>query len=110
MTVRSRPQGGLVNPNSLFQARNLRFGPSVSVAAVVILLTVLSTGAVGQVSVTISPSVVNLATLATQPFTAAVIGSSNTAVTWQVNGMGGCNDANGRVSTTVLGTANEAFS
>lgn len=62
-----------------------------------------------QVSVSISPSVVSLATLATQSFTATVSGSSNTAVTWQVNGISGGNSTNGLVSTTVLGTANEAL-
>jgi hypothetical protein len=50
-----------------------------------------------------------MATLATQSFTATVTGSSNTAVTWQVNGVSGGNSANGHVSTTVLGTANEAI-
>ncbi len=62
-----------------------------------------------QVSVTISPSTVTLATLATQPFTATVSGSSNTAVTWQVNGVSGGSSGNGLVSTTVLGTSNEAI-
>jgi Protein of unknown function (DUF1565) len=50
-----------------------------------------------------------MATLATLPFTATVTGSSNTAVTWQVNGVSGGNSTNGLVSTTVLGTANEAL-
>jgi hypothetical protein len=50
-----------------------------------------------------------MATLATQSFTATVSGSSNTAVTWQVNGVSGGNSTAGLVSTTVLGTANEAI-
>jgi hypothetical protein len=50
-----------------------------------------------------------MATLATQPFTATVSGSSNTAVTWQVNGISGGNSTAGLVSTTVLGTTNEAI-
>jgi hypothetical protein len=62
-----------------------------------------------QVSVTISPSVTTLATMATQPFTATVTGSTNTAVTWQVNGVSGGSSTNGLVSTTVLNTANEAL-
>ncbi len=62
-----------------------------------------------QVSVSISPSTITLATLATQEFTATVTGSGNTAVTWQVNGVSGGTSANGVVSTTVLGTASEAI-
>jgi hypothetical protein len=62
-----------------------------------------------QVSVTISPSVISLATMATQPFTATVTGSTNTGVTWQVNGVSGGNSTSGLVSTTVLNTANEAL-
>jgi hypothetical protein len=52
---------------------------------------------------------ITLATLATQPFTATVSGSTNTAVTWQVSGVSGGNSANGLVSTTILGTANESL-
>src|SRR5690242_1434702 len=63
----------------------------------------------GQVSVSISPSVVTLGTMATQSFTATVTGSTNTAVTWQVNGISGGGPTNGLISTTVLGTANEAI-
>jgi hypothetical protein len=78
-----------------------------------VLLVVLSVCFVSelsaQVSVSISPSVVTLATLATQPFTATVSGSTNAAVTWQVSGVTGGNSTNGLVSTTVLGTANEAI-
>jgi hypothetical protein len=69
----------------------------------------LSTHVLAQVSVSISPSTITMATLATQPFTATVNGSTNTAVTWQVNGVNGGSVSNGMVSTTVLGTANEAL-
>ena len=62
-----------------------------------------------QVSVSISPSLITLATMATQPFTATVSGSTNTAVTWQVNGVSGGSSTNGLVSTTILGTANESL-
>jgi hypothetical protein len=62
-----------------------------------------------QVSVTISPTTVPLATLATQPFTATVSGSTNTAVIWQVNGVSGGNSTIGFVSTTIPGTSNEAL-
>lgn len=64
---------------------------------------------VAQVSVAISPSTITLGTMATQPFTATVSGSSNTGVTWQVNGVSGGSSANGLISTTVLNTSNEAL-
>jgi len=79
------------------------------IAVLVSLAVVLSSCAAAQVSVTISPSVITLATMATQPFTATVTGSSNTTVTWQVNGVSGGNSTNGLVSTTVLNTASEAL-
>jgi hypothetical protein len=47
--------------------------------------------------------------MATQSFTATVSGSTNTAVTWQVSGISGGNSTNGLVSTTILGTSNEAI-
>jgi hypothetical protein len=62
-----------------------------------------------QVSVTISPSTISIATLATQAFTATVTGSTNTGVMWQVNGANGGSSANGLVSTAVLGTASEGL-
>ena len=74
-----------------------------------LLFAVLQGYARSQVSVTISPTTVTLATLATQPFTATVSGSTNTAVTWQVNGVSGGNSTVGLVSTTVPGTSNEAL-
>ncbi len=79
------------------------------IAVLVSLAVVLSSCAAAQVSVTISPSVITLATMATQPFTATVTGSSNTTVTWQVNSVSGGNSTNGLVSTTVLNTASEAL-
>src|SRR5579864_2346990 len=62
-----------------------------------------------QVNVSISPSTITLATLATQPFTATVTGTTNTAVTWQVNGVSGGSSTAGLISTTVLGTNDEAI-
>src|SRR5579859_4548416 len=82
---------------------------AAGIAVMVAFLTGVASYAPAQVSVTISPSVITMATLATQSFTATVTGSTNTAVTWQVNGVSGGSSANGLVSTTVLGTANEAL-
>ncbi len=81
----------------------------ISQFAFTMLLVLLPAFAFAQVSVTISPSQVTLATLATQSFTATVRGSTNIAVTWQVNGVSGGNSANGLISTTELGTSNEAI-
>lgn len=69
----------------------------------------LSAHLAGQVSVTLSPSQVTMATLATQSFTATVSGSTNTGVDWEVSGVVGGNLTAGLISTTVLGTSNEAI-
>src|SRR5947209_2610425 len=84
-------------------------GPRALVFLLAVLSTCLTTQVSAQVSVSISPSLATMATLATQSFTATVSGSSNTAVTWQVNGISGGNSTAGLVSTTVLGTTNEAI-
>src|SRR5262245_31695271 len=62
-----------------------------------------------QVSVSVSPSSLTLATMATQAFSATVTGTTNTAVTWQVNGVAGGSAGNGLISTTIPGTSNEAL-
>jgi hypothetical protein len=87
----------------------LKPGPRALVFVLAVLSTCLTTQLSAQVSVSISPSLATMATLATQSFTATVSGSSNTAVTWQVNGTSGGNSTAGLVSTTVLGTTNEAI-
>lgn len=84
-------------------------GPGSVVLVLFALWICFSAQLSAQVSVSISPSVVTLATLATQPFTATVSGSTNTGVTWQVSGVTGGNSTNGLVSTTVLGTTSEAI-
>jgi hypothetical protein len=57
------------------------------IAILIVLIGGFSQTLRAQVSVSISPSLVTLATLATQPFTATVSGTTNTAVNWQVNGV-----------------------
>jgi uncharacterized protein DUF1565 len=84
-------------------------GKTLLIGLAVLMAASLATPSFAQVSVAISPSVISLATMATQSFTATVSGSTNTAVTWQVNGISGGSSTNGQVSTTVLGTANEAL-
>lgn len=57
------------------------------------------------VSVAVSPTTAALKTGQTQAFSASVSGSSNTAVTWSVNGIAGGNASVGTVSSTGLYTA-----
>lgn len=57
------------------------------------------------VTVTISPTNPSVAGANTQQFTATVTGSTNTGVTWQVNGVTGGDATNGTISTTGLYTA-----
>jgi Big-like domain-containing protein len=63
-----------------------------------------STPAAG-VAVTISPTSASVAGGATQPFTATVTGSTNTTVTWQVNGENGGDAIIGTISSTGVYTA-----
>ena len=65
--------------------------------------------ALAQVSVAISPSSLMTATNATEVLTATVSGTSNTAVTWEVNGVQGGSSSTGVVSTTIPGTTGEAL-
>jgi hypothetical protein len=57
------------------------------------------------ITVTVSPKTANVVTLLTQQFTAAVANTSNTAVTWQVNGTAGGNATVGTISASGLYTA-----
>ncbi|HTZ95911.1 MAG TPA: PQQ-binding-like beta-propeller repeat protein [Terriglobales bacterium] len=57
------------------------------------------------VSVAVSPTSANVAVAGTQAFTASVSGSSNTSVTWSVDGINGGNTTTGTVSSTGLYTA-----
>lgn len=57
------------------------------------------------ITVTVSPNAANVVVNATQQFTATVANTSNTAVTWQVNGVDGGNATIGTVSNTGLYTA-----
>lgn len=96
--------------NTRWQFLNLRVSRNLGLVAVLLLFHIAISGSLNaQVSVTISPSIASLATLATQAFTATVSGSTNTAVSWQVSGVAGGNSASGLISTTVLGTNNEAI-
>lgn len=62
-----------------------------------------------QVSVSISPTSLATATNAAEVFTVTVSGTTNAAVTWQVDGVQGGNSTAGVVSTTIPGTTGEAL-
>jgi hypothetical protein len=59
-------------------------------------------GGTQQVTVTVTPSTANVNNFATQQFNAAVTGTANTAVTWQVNTVAGGSQATGFISSTGL--------
>jgi hypothetical protein len=58
------------------------------------------TVASGTVTVTVQPANPNLSTFGTQTFTSTVTGSSNTAVSWQVNGVTGGSTTTGTISAS----------
>ena len=70
--------------------------------------TTVTVTAPAAVSVTVSPATATLQTSATQQFTATVTGSSNTSVTWQVNGIVSGNSTVGTVSAAGLYAAPSA--
>jgi len=60
------------------------------------------------VTISISPAVTSVVTTKTQPFTATVTNTTNTAVTWQVNGVTGGDSTHGTISASGLYTAPSA--
>jgi hypothetical protein len=67
--------------------------------------TVTIAAAPNSVQVSVSPSSATVATGGAQQFTATVTGTTNTAVTWSVNGIAGGNPAVGTISASGLYTA-----
>lgn len=61
-----------------------------------------------SVSVTVAPNSATVRAGVAQPFTATVTGTSNSAVTWQVNGVTGGASATGTISATGVYTAPSA--
>jgi hypothetical protein len=57
------------------------------------------------VTVTVSPAIISVQISHTVPFTATVTGTTNTSVTWQVNGINGGNTTVGTISSTGTYTA-----
>lgn len=61
------------------------------------------------IGVTVSPMSANVRASASQQFTPTVSGTSNTAVTWQVNGTAGGDSSSGTISSSGLYTAPDAL-
>jgi hypothetical protein len=64
----------------------------------------------GQVTVNVVPGMANLHTYGKQAFAANVTGTTNTAVTWQVNGVAGGNATTGVISNSGMYTAPNSLS
>jgi hypothetical protein len=69
------------------------------------LATTAVTVTAPQVSVAVAPATLAIRTTQTQQFAASVTGSTNTAVTWKVNGTNGGSATFGTISTSGLYTA-----
>jgi hypothetical protein len=65
-------------------------------------VTVTATATPSPITVVVSPAAPGIAPFTTQQFTATVTGSTNTAVTWQVNGTTGGNQTVGFISAAGL--------
>lgn len=59
----------------------------------------------GQIVVTVTPAAPSLQTFGKQAFTAKVTGTTNTAVTWEVNGVAGGNVTTGTISSSGMFSA-----
>ncbi len=65
----------------------------------------LTVTAAAPVTITVSPATASVSASTTRQFSATVTGSTNTAVTWNVNGMVGGNSTVGSISASGLYTA-----
>jgi Protein of unknown function (DUF1565)/Right handed beta helix region len=65
--------------------------------------------ALAQVTISISPASLTTSTNSTEVFTVRVSGATNTAVTWEVNGLQGGGAVAGVISTTIPGTSGSAL-
>jgi len=89
------------SPNTVTVKATSAADPTKSASATVTITTASASG----VAVTISPTSASVGTGATRQFTATVTGTSNTSVTWSVNGIAGGNSTGGTISATGLYTA-----
>jgi hypothetical protein len=73
-----------------------------STATATATLTVTSTSTPSSITVVVTPSAPSVSSFGTQQFTATVSGTTNTTVTWQVNGTTGGSQTLGYISTSGL--------
>jgi len=76
-----------------------RLHPVAGALALIVSALVMHSG-LAAVAVSIQPSQVGLTTSQVQTFSAAVTGTSNTAVTWAVDGIAGGNATSGTITAT----------
>lgn len=80
-------------------------GAGATVSETVMIAVTSTTPPPPTITVQVSPAAVTLAPAAMQSFGAAVSGSTNTGVTWSVNGVSGGNASVGTINTAGLYTA-----
>jgi len=95
---------GTISTSGLYTAPASAGGHTVTATSVADN-TKSASATVAVISLAVAPSSVNLAPLGTQQFTATVQGTSNTAVTWSVNGVVGGNNTVGTITSGGLYTA-----
>jgi hypothetical protein len=95
---------GTISTSGIYTAPST-YGSHTVTASSVGDSTKSANAAVAVISLTVSPATTMLAPLGTRQFTATVEGTTNTAVTWSVNGVLGGNSSVGTITTTGLYTA-----
>ena len=95
---------GTVNSNGLYTAPSSAGNHTVTATSVADT-TKSANAAVSVISMTVMPTTAMLTPLGTQQFTATVQGTTNTNVTWSVDGVAGGNNTAGTISSTGLYTA-----
>lgn len=95
---------GIITANGLYTAPSTAGGRTVTATSVADSMA-SANAAVTVISLTISPASTKVSPLGTRQFTATVEGTSNTGVTWSVDGVAGGNNSVGTISTSGLYTA-----
>ena len=95
---------GTVNTSGLYTAPSAAGTHNVA-AALQSNSSLSANAAVAVVSLTLSPQTANVSPTGTAQFTATVQGTSNTAVSWSVDGVAGGNSTVGTISSSGLYTA-----
>ena len=95
---------GVITANGLYTAPATAGGHTVTATSVAYSMA-SANAAVTVISLTISPPSTRVSPLGTRQFTATVEGTTNTGVTWSVDGVVGGNSSVGNISTSGLYTA-----